>query len=660
MAGPSAVQSVESGDLRAYRIVYSLWRCDACGATFAAMDGCKACGATGPQEDPNVEERRSLVEELRGRSFASPVATPIGLGEIWGALSEWVERLYVGLSEVGERGRSGAESLVSALDDLALMRRRASATPRLRPFIAVWSTVDAILQRLAELAAANLDALEAPSPVTGREAEQRAQAVLDLAAEDAAEVARLAAELGTPARDSFFDSYVDRTATVFGMEGAASLTEFDQRGALLFERITRGAVYQPGIGVGLVHVDHLARDFLDAERFITDGRRGYEVFSKNATHLTRLAGDEAWMTSLQRAKRELFGALVDLHDSAQGSVQNEFFSTRAMLRLGLHLTEGVAPHYLATLLALHRRGDWRRTVRYDPAALVHQMEQAGLGALTAGIDPAVRDADAHRDYDVQADRIRLASTRGGREVNPDELVDLVLTCLETCLLLDCGLACALVTAGVSIESLDAASALIDARDRVKMLVAAAGLADVDVAVEGQAVIVKGRALTREWSSLPLAAAIEALAPGDFAHLRFVLASDGASHVDAGPLAPLRHFYSATGFDKETWTVEAIARWRVNGTSLMPRKLVRCWASRRVGKLIEENMPSVPEAAAAIRRLGERLNDQRCAAAFGAMERLALARIQGLPPAHGDGWAAEQIARWLNDCGEPTAVVAASA
>ena len=644
-----------------YRVVFSLWECESCGSQFSAMDGCQECGATASQPDPHVDDRRALVEDLRCPPVHLAESEPIALSVLWGELSEWVARLYEGLGAVGEHGRSAAHGLVVALEALVLMRHRAAATPRLRPFIAVWRTVDTILDQLSEFADANLDALAAPSPAVAGEAHQRAQAILDQAADHAGEAARLALELGTPASAGFFDTYADRTATVFGEEGVTSLTEFDERGAVVFERVTGGASYERGIGLSLVLIDHLARDFLDADRFDADVQRTYELLARNSKHLANLAADEEWMAELRRAKRELFAALVDLHDSSQGSIQDEFFGVRAMLRLGQNLTEGVAPHYLATLLALRGRKDWRRLAAYDSARLVRQTQQAGLASLTKGIDLAVRDADAHRDYDVEPDRVRVGSSRGGKEVNHEELVDIVLADLESCLLLDTALTCALVVGGAPVESLDSATTLIQPTDQMKMLISAAGMGEITVVHRGRSLTVTGRASAMGWSSLPVAAAVEGLAPGAFESLEFVVrAPDGTTWTDHGPLAPLREFRDAEGFDKEAWTVEAMARWRVRSRPLMSRKVIRCWASRRIGQLIGDDLLRVPQLLASLQRLAERLHDSKLTSALGAMERLARARISGVPPPAADAWAADQLARWINDCGDSTQLAAATA
>jgi hypothetical protein len=418
---------------RTFRLGYGLWKCDHCGAEFVAMNGRGDCGKDGPQVDEDVDRRRAIVARVRPHLDTAVAADPLDVVTVWGELSGWIDQLYNGLELIGQNDGAGEESVEASLTSLSDLRASSVVTPRRRPLVNLYRQLDGILDGLDGLARANLDALEAPSPDEAMAHEARAQTLLDGAAERAAECSRLLDRLGLHVEGTFFEAIARDTEHAFTLAGAEGLVDLEARGARIYERITGGLQCPVGLGFSLMLTESKVRDGFDAERFHRDVRLAYEAFIHRPAQLDALLEDVEWREAVRRAGRELFSAAVEAFDQASGSIAHKWFETRAMLRLSLLLTEGVAPIYLATLLALRRKDDWRRHQHRDPGQLLREVGDAKLGDLVTGLDVGVRDADAHRAYLQLEDGIALTSQArvGYREISAEELLDLTLAAVES-------------------------------------------------------------------------------------------------------------------------------------------------------------------------------------------------------------------------------------
>lgn len=650
MNDASVTAAAESSDERSFRLAYSQWQCDHCGSKFVAMTGCQNCGKDGPQVDEEVDRRRAITARVRPALDQRPDAEPLDLLEVWGDLSSWLEGLYDALERIGQKEPDGEEAAVASLSDLVALHASAAATPRRRPLINLYRHLDAILEALEGVARASLDALDAPTPDQAKAHEARAQTVIDTAAERAHDASALLERLGLEVEGSFFEAIACDTEHAFTAASAESLVDFEARGAPIYERITGGLTCPTGLGFSLMLTETKVQEGFDAERYRRDVRRAYEAYFDRPQQLDALMSDPEWRDEVRRAGRELFSAAVEAFDQASGSIQHHWFETRAMLRLSLLMTEGVAPIYVATLLALHRKDDWRRYRHRDPGQLLKEVGDAKFGELVVGLDVGVRDADAHRAYQQLADGIALTSRArvGGREISGEELLDMTLAAVESCLVLQTGLACAMTARGVPIEELDAASDLVPKLEQVRILASAAGLREVTVDLSDGTLQLRAHGWLEAPQVLSTAAAIAAVALDDAERLTYeVTDPSGNVWVAAGPLEPFRRSRVVEGIAKECATIETGALWRIRGEPLFTEAYIRHWAAIRLGKTLS-HLQETLECIDAMVAMADALRDGRLGKSLEAFGRLARARRAGLQPPKKDRWASEQIVAWLND------------
>jgi hypothetical protein len=623
------------------------------------MTGCQNCGKDGPQTDEEVERRRAITARVRSGLDERPDAQPLDLLEVWGELSGWIERLYGAFERIGQKEPDGEEALIASLAALAGLRAAAAATPRRRPLINLYRHLDGILDALDGLARANLDALDAPTPDEAQAHEARAQTLLDGAAERAHHAGALIDRLGLDVPGTFFEQIARDTEHAFTSANAEGLVDFEARGAQVYERITGGLKCPTGLGFSLMLTDSKAQEGFDAERFHRDVRLAYDAYIARPTQLDALISDPEWRDDVRRAARELFSAAVEAFDQASGSIQHEWFQSRAMLRLSLLMAEGVAPVYLATLLALHRKGDWRRYRGWDPGQLIKEVNDAKYGDFVTGLDTGVRDADAHRAYQQLDDGIALTSRArvSGREITAEELLDLTLAAVESCLMLQTALSCAMTARGVPIDELDAASDLVPKLEQVRILASAAGFGSVFVEQTGQTLRLSAAGSMEAPQVLSTAAAITAAAPEDAERLECeVVAEGGAAWTAAGPLEPFRRMRAIDGIAKECATLETGARWRVRGEPVFSDAYIRKWAAIRLGQTLS-NLAETLACIDAMSAMAGAIGDGRLQKTLGAFGRLTRARRAGLQPPKREGWASEQLVTWMNDDPKPPAGLA---
>jgi hypothetical protein len=120
---------------------------------------------------------------------------------------------------------------------------------------------------------------------------------------------------------------------------------------------------------------------------------------------------------------------------------------QSALRLAARQIERAAHPLLATLLAIERRQPYGSERRRDINALLTRVSQWGHEGLLLGLDPKLRDADAHGAFEIDDEGVRL--TRGTvNYLSDEELIDFVLAGTESIVAVYWGLVAALVAAGV--------------------------------------------------------------------------------------------------------------------------------------------------------------------------------------------------------------------
>ena len=256
--------------------------------------------------------------------------------------------------------------------------------------------------------------------------------------------------------DEFADVLEGATA-ISQLQESGDIVEIDRRGRALAERITGKPTELPaGIGVVLLHLDIAAESLYDTDRFWSGAGEVYRLAAARPEALIGLFEDASWRQELAMLGVDIRDAGFELQAVSAAS-SNRRRQIKSLLGVGAHLFEQAARPLLATVLCLQRRSPYARERAKDSNTLVREVEQAGLGHLLVGLDPKIRDADAHGQFELTDDGVNFTGTRGTLTTASDpELVDVILAGLESTSLVYWGLMTALIEAGadpVEIERL---------------------------------------------------------------------------------------------------------------------------------------------------------------------------------------------------------------
>ena len=197
--------------------------------------------------------------------------------------------------------------------------------------------------------------------------------------------------------------------------------------------------------------------------------------------------------------------------------------------------------------------------------------QAGLDELLVGLDPKLRDADAHGQFVIDERGVRLTGRRGQPVyLTDDELVDATLAGTESITAIYWGIVAALVAAGVDTEELDeAVAAEINDADRVKFVVLLNGWHDVEVELADGTLTARGRRDGADtWG---LIGAIVSVVGADVATVTLTASDESGTHTASGPVAPFRRWSGGDDeLEKEIAFTLASMAWTVNGEPVFSR------------------------------------------------------------------------------------------
>jgi hypothetical protein len=498
--------------------------------------------------DEDLERRRMIASAVREREMvtdAEPLALEDGISVVGGWLDQFWAAYEATAAGTVEEAASGLRKALAALD---LLHLRVARTPRLRPNHALWRTVDAVLLAYDDIRDTYMAALAAVTMEEAEQAAARGQEAIDAAAAALAQFNALAEAWQRVHDADLRDEHADILAgaeAVVDLANTTDVVELDRKGAELFERIVDGAVDCPtGLGVRLQTLNLAVEASMDPARFWLVARSVYGLLANHATALRGLFAEAEWRADLAGVAVELREA--GLEAAAIGSIldSNRRLMIRSAITLAARQIERAAHPLLATLLAIEARQPYASKRRRDIGELLKQAEQAGHDDFLAGLDPKLRDADAHGKFTIDDGGVRLTGSRGKLDyLSDDELVDTVFAGTESITALYCGLIAALVAANVDVEKLEEL-AIVDVADadKIQLVLALSGWHDVEVEIEGSGIVARGsRDKPNPWGLL---AAVASVTPADCETLTLVACDETGSHTLRAPLAPYRRWSSA--------------------------------------------------------------------------------------------------------------------
>ena len=632
-------------------ITFPLVRCS-CGAERQAGQHCPACDCEPEEIDEDLERRRAIVGRCVERDEITD-AKPLAVEDAFPAVGGWLDDFSAAYETINDGSIADAAArLRDSLLALDVLHLRAAGTPRLRPNHALWTALDAVLASYDDVRDTYLEALTAPTPDEAEQASARGQAAIDAAA---AALERFNDLTDAWQRVHEADLAEEHSDVLAGAEGVVDLTgttdmvELDRQGAELFARITGGGVACPsGLGLALHLLALAVEGSMDPPRFWATSRSVYELLAPHEAALRGLFSDANWRADLAAASLEVRDAGFEA--AAVAAVTgNRRRLVQSALRLSARQIERAAPTLLATLLALESRQPYASKRRRDIGTLLTQTARAGHENLLLGLDPKLRDADAHGEFTLDDSGVRLTGSRGKLDyLTDDELIDVTLAGGESIAALHWGVIAALVAAGVDVERLEEiAAAEVADEDKIKFVLLLNGWHDVEVTIDGADIVVRGRRDgPNAWG---LIGAVVAIAPVALETLTLIPTDEMGVHTARGPLAPYRR-WSGSGdeLEKEIAFTFASMAWTIDGEPIMTRAHAEKIYAFRV---MEALNPEVPprEALRTLRAYLEaarEIGSDDLATALAAALRLRREVAMGTSLTAGAEEVVEALNRWL--------------
>jgi hypothetical protein len=632
-------------------ITFSLVRC-ACGAERQAGRACLSCGRDPDEIDEDLERRRAIVRGAREREPVGDVE-PLALEEAFGVVGAWFDGFSEAYEATGEGSVDEAASrLRESLQELDVLQAREGRARRLRPNHAIWAALDAVLAAYNDVRDTYLDALISLTVEDAEEAGSRGQAAIDSASAALDRFNSLADSWQSVHDAHLADEHGDLMAgaeAVATLSGTTDMLELDRKGAELFARITDGDVACPsGFGLRLQLLDLAVEGSMDPRRFWTTARTVYQLLAKHNVVLRGLFSDADWRCDLAAVSLEARDAGFEAAAVAAAGA-NRRRLVQSALRLAARQIERAAQPLLATLLAVQARQPYASERRRDVNALLTRGTQEGLDDLLVGFDPKLRDADAHGEFAVEAEGVRLTGTRGKLEyLTDEELVDVTLAGTESVVALYWGVVAALVAAGVDTDELDeAVAAEVADADKIKFVLLLNGWHAVEVTFDSEGVIARGSRDGR--NAFGLISAVVSVVPDDCATITLIATDETGTHTAGGPVAPFRRWSGGDDEqEKEIAFTLASTVWTIDGAPILTRAHTqKVYAYRAVEAL----NPAVPVAAGlqtlrALLDAAGTIGSDDLAAAIASALRLRREVATGARPTKSVDAVVDAFDRWL--------------
>lgn len=355
------------------------------------------------------------------------------------------------------------------------------AAKRFRPATEVLDAT--VSMRLAALARS---ALLLDAQAAGREA----QRLLDAATERLPELGDAYAELNaltSSTGDEFFELVALRViaGTTEGFLGA------DRLGRDVVRRII-GTSEAPsdGVGLGVLWASTYAQILFDYDRFCSLAATLYRLLQRPGA-FDALATDDDWRSGHEDAHTKL----ADAGDTLQNMLavaKHDRAAVRAILLYVQDIFEGACRHFAATILAHLGTGTYAdHMANRQKRPLVHYLrDNATSHDLAVGLLGPLRNASGHNDYEIRDGFIVLGRGEAETILSDVAFADSALLFTESAIALSLTFEIALAQRGTPTSVIHSQS-LLSPETALRLLIASAGLSDVEVHISPEVITVTG-------------------------------------------------------------------------------------------------------------------------------------------------------------------------
>lgn len=614
-----------------FHIQFVTVTCDVCNETRFAEEAPCGCEEQAEASDNHVQRRRRLVWNAAPLDDLDRAEILIESGldeELFDRCSQLLERFMTSFQLLGAGQPGGSQLLRAALTDWRDMRDSVRSSRHLRPWLTFWRAVDGAIENIGLVASRYIETFICG---TASEAERHAAETQDALDEATASLARYSALLDQWERVDY--SHLDPLDVLPSLAAAAtvanetdSIVDLDRRGAVLFERVTGDQSTEPGIGLGLVVTDFVASVMYDSELLWSKAADTYNTFMSDPAKLLSLLENKTWLDDYRAGVAELRDAAIEAAAFSAAATADRF-EVRSTIRLGARLFEPIARPLVVALLAVGKGRSITRLTNKDPNVSVNQLRQAGLAHLVEGLQAGIRDADAHHKYTIEEDRIVFTSRRAEQtNMTRGQVLDTVLTGMETLHSLYFGMTCAFLAAGVAIEDLPDADAWnFSDEQRMSLVLGASGWTNIRVGRSDSTIEAKGEG---RFPDNPTSLGGACLAGLSEDVMTLVLQTEGEeSHTLRMDAQTFRDRESiGNPWDRDVAFIKGCARSSYDSQPIFNRDQIRKWIAVKVGEALRSS--DVQAQLRSLERLARDQGDEELADSVSAAERLRLARQRG--------------------------------
>lgn len=543
---------------------YQQTRCRRCGVDRQTRITCPDCGErAAPTEFDIHVQRRQRAVQLATAARASQVKPPaLTALELLGSdrLLTLPKHLLAAATKIADGRIEGPAELAVVARDVAVLEAWATSSPELRPMVALARTVKVAVRDLTRVFDDVVEALIAESLAEAQSASNRYQASLDSAAVAVA----LAGD------------HLDRAARVLGADDlmgawfaealAGDPVAATTRGQTLYaDEVGRSC--GPGAALSALALDVMVSTLGDRARFWHLTREHTELLANANPKLVSVLAEESFQRRALDVTHDLWlaaqrAALMPLPETLRGVATD-------LLQDGHLVVEQALKFHLGMACACFTRRTFSDTQACDVSDLANVARDKGWAIAGALGTSELRNAFAHRDYEVLGDRVLLSPARHRREGAPatsaslNEVQNSILEFIEASAAMD--LALIFVAEDLGVEGY----VLPPAQFLVRTMLVALGWSDVELTVSERTLVLHATVA----GEVPLGAVAYAAQPfvdaAEVVQLHLGRADTGMRAVVEIPLGAYKAWSNASDvLGKEVAFLQLSASTTRNGSPVM--------------------------------------------------------------------------------------------
>ena len=367
-------------------------------------------------------------------------------------LARFVQAL--GPLATGSRSPSAVADMASTISQLEEFRERAASVPALRPNTGAVRAVIDSTNRFSALWPTYAAALTASTISEAERLGQAGQAIIDAALAGLDEYSRMGAAIQI-LQDPSAGDFIDRTLKLVDvLYPDTSLLEVAASGAREAGRRT-GVPVDDANGAHYLLLRAVGSVSLDGERLnlvLSAAAR----FCAASPRLNDIAAMQGALLGLAASSRAVFEAFAAFEAVLHAKLPEEAL-LRRMIKLYGETFEDVGGPVFAwyALLSGAKSQPYRKLVGTDTSAIFSTLSKTeAVSTFFHGVNPHLRNAAHHgSSYVVEGEVVRFTLRSWSGTLTPSQIVDELLTLIESIAATTWGLSTALTSAGVEVPTL---------------------------------------------------------------------------------------------------------------------------------------------------------------------------------------------------------------